>query len=251
MQSRWIVSGFLALMLSTSVFAELRVAASAWPPYVDEKAERKGVAVAIVEQALTRAGYELSMVVDIWPRSLEGTRSGVYDVIAAAWYSDERNKELAFSQPFMENHLKFVKLKSSDITFDTMDDLNGKMIGTVRDYAYGEPFESAALVIRAPTNHALQNLNRLAKGQIDLVLADEYEAVYNIKNFLPGQENDFEVLPKIISTNSLHIAISRAHPDYEKILRDFDAEIVKMKGDGSLQAILDDYRVWVLGTAAQ
>ncbi len=251
MNSRWIVAGLLSILLSASVVADLRVAASFWPPYVDEKAERRGVAVAIVDLALTRAGYKLSMVVDIWPRSLEGARSGVYDVIAAAWYSEERNKELAFSEPFMENRLIFVKLKSRDLTFDELSDLDGKMIGTIKDYAYGEPFNSVSMAIRAPTNHAVQNLQRLVKGQIDLVLADEYEAIYNINNYLPDQADKLELLPRTISTNGLHIAISRANPDHENIISDFDAEIVKMKADGSLQAILDDYRIWLLGNDAQ
>ncbi|MCL6416536.1 transporter substrate-binding domain-containing protein [Aestuariirhabdus sp. Z084] len=229
------------LSFSVSTLAQLQVAASTWPPYVDENAERRGAATVIVEEALKRAGYDLNMVVDIWPRSLEGTRSGVYDVIAAAWYSDERNKELAFSKPFLKNNLKFVVVKNRGLKYDQLEDLNGKMIGTIIDYAYGEPFDSASLAIRAPANHTIQNLRRLTLGQIDMVLADEQEALYLIRTLLPDQANNLEILPRAISTNGLHIAVSREHPQHQEILKAFNAEIETMNADGSLKKILQDY----------
>ncbi|WP_426417658.1 substrate-binding periplasmic protein [Aestuariirhabdus sp. LZHN29] len=242
MSFRSVTSALVLCCLAFSVqAAPLQVAASTWPPYVDENADRRGVAVVIVEQALRRAGFDINMVVDIWPRSLEGTRSGVYDVIAAAWYSDERNKELAFSKPFLDNHLKFVVLKTRGLKYQSLEDLNGKMIGTIRDYAYGEPFDSAELAIRVPANHAIQNLRRLVLGQVDMVLADEQEALYTIRTLLPDQESNLEVLPKAVSTNGLHIAVSRANPRHREILDGFDVQIEAMRQDGSMQKILDDY----------
>ncbi|RRJ85055.1 substrate-binding periplasmic protein [Aestuariirhabdus litorea] len=232
--------GCLSLNLQA---APLQVAASTWPPYVDESAARRGAAVVIVEQALKRAGFDVNMVVDIWPRSLEGTRSGVYDVIAAAWYSEARNKELAFSRPFLKNHLKFVVLKGRGLKYESTQDLEGKMIGTIRDYAYGEPFDSARLAIRVPANHVIQNLRRLVLGQIDMVLADEQEIRYTIRTFMADQTSSLELLPTSISSNGLHIAVSRATPGYEHILQRFDDAIDSMREDGSLQRIIDEYEI--------
>lgn len=228
------------LLLSTSVAATgLKVATSTWPPYVDKNLEKNGLAIHIAMTALERAGYAPVLKIESWPRTLQGVNVGVYDVIAAAWHSDERARAFTFSKPYLVNQIKFIKRKGTPFQFNSLADLKGRSIGIVHDYAYGAEFDQAGGLIKISTNHVIQNLLRLSQGQIDLTLGDERVLRHELRQYLSHTKDQFEILPKPLSENGLHIAVSKKNPDHEKIAAAFDKEIGKMKADGTYKAILE------------
>lgn len=220
---------------------ELKVTASTWPPYVGQQLPENGLVVNLVNVALTRAGYTTTLTFDTWPRALEGTKIGIYDVIAGAWYSDERSKYLAFSQPFIINEVKFIKRKGRPIVYDTLADLRGLLIGIVRDYAYGAEFDNATYLIKVPQNHVIQNLNNLFSGRIDLTIADERVARYELRQYMGGDMSELAFLPKPLSAKGLHIAVSKRRSDHAKIISDFDSAITAMKKDGTYVEIMKNH----------
>ncbi len=226
---------------SVTSASELKVTASTWPPYVDPQLPESGLVINIVNVALTRAGYMTALTFDTWPRALEGTKIGIYDVIAGAWYSDERSEYLAFSQPFIINEVKFIKRKGRLIVYNTLEDLRGLVIGIVRDYAYGAEFDNAAYLIKVPQNHVIQNLNNLFSGRIDLTLADERVARYELRQYMSGDMSELAFLPKPLSAKGLHIAVSKRRPDHAKIVSDFDSAITAMKKDGTYMEIMKNH----------
>ena len=68
----------------------LKIAGSVWPPYIVDKGAEKGAATALVTEILKRAGYKTETTIETWPRTLEGTSAGIYDVIISAWKTKER-----------------------------------------------------------------------------------------------------------------------------------------------------------------
>ena len=229
----------LGLMLSFSVSAkQLKLVASAWPPYVDENLPGKGLAMDLVSTALTRAGYTPSITIETWPRALEGTQIGIYDIIAGAWYSDERARHFTFSEPFYINEIKFIKQKARGIVFNNLKDLDHLRVGIVAEYAYGDEFERATNFIKVPRNHVIQNLLKLVAGQIDLTLDDELAVRHELQQYMPSHIKDLEFLPKPLDRKGLHIAISRKHPDHKKIATEFDKAIAQMKADGTYKKII-------------
>ena len=215
---------------------ELKLTASTWPPYTGQDLPENGLVVNLVNEALKRAGYTTTLRFDTWPRALEGTKVGIYDVIAGAWYSDERAQYLEFSQPFIINEVKFIKKKDRPIT-----DLRGLVIGVVRDYAYGAEFDNATYLIKVPQNHVIQNLNNLFQGQIDLTLADVRVVQYEIREYMGGDMSELAFLPKPLSANGLHIAVGKRRPDHAEIVADFDSAIAAMKKDGTYEQIMKNH----------
>ncbi len=240
---------FLAVSLTapTAWAGPLRLGTSVWSPYVDQNLPGKGLAIELVTAAFKEAGYDVQVEVGSWPRTLEGAKIGVYDVIPAAWYTEERAKELAYSKPYLANTIKFIRRKGDDVNFNGIEDLRGKVIGVVAGYAYGPEFDKARGLTRFEENHVIQNLLNLINGEVQLTLGDEWVLRHETKQYLRSSADQLEILPRPLDVRDLHIAVSRLHPDHEKIIAAFDEAIEKMKKDGRYQAIIDRHLNRYLG----
>jgi polar amino acid transport system substrate-binding protein len=224
----------------TSVVAEpLRIVADEWPPYVDPTAPGRGLAIDLVTTAFSRAGYPTQLTVEDWSRSLEGAVIGVYDVVANLWYTDERARDLHYSDPYLVNDIRFVKRKGSDIVFDDYRDLRGRVIGIVKDYAYPQGFLRAGGLIKVVNDVLVQALSDLVAGRCDLVIDDKHVLDFTIRKYLPDSLTRLEYLPKPVGLSQLHVAVSRANPQHDRIVADFNRALRQMKADGSYARLLD------------
>jgi len=217
---------------------ELQVATSEWVPYVGKDLPHQGLAMDIVTQALKRAGYKPSVTIQAWSRTLEGADIGVYDLIAAAWYSKEREKSFIYSKPYIYNEIKLLKNASSTFKFNSVADLQGKTIGVLNNYAYGKEFDNARGILRAPGIHVLQNITRVLNGELELTLDDQRVLEYEIKNNISLNRDKLVFIPKSVSKNGLYIAVSRLNPKHKEIVKAFNKAIVAMRKDGTYDRIL-------------
>lgn len=236
---------FLGLLAVSVQAADLKITASTWPPYADKRLYANGFALALVKAALERAGYKTSVQIVGWPESLEATQRGDYDVFATVWHTPERAETLTFSEPYIDNHIKFVKRSDSGIIFNKPEDLDGLRIGLVADFAYrARAYEGVDIEV-ASSGSVLENLQGLLDGELDLVAADERVALYEInKQFTKGAAR-MTVLPESALTRGLRIAISKKNPDHEQIAADFDRAFAAMKEDGTYFDILAQHRISV------
>ncbi len=220
----------------------LRISISDWPPYVETTAPHGGLAIDLVRTALDRIDYDIEIVDETWSRTLEGATLGVYDALAAAWYNDKRGAAFLFSKPYLTNQIKFIKRKGDPFQFRTMDDLKGRVVGIVKDYAYDDQFDTARGLTRFVNNHVLENLLLLLQGEVDVTLDDEMVLQYEIARYLSNSRNQFEILPKPFSTRGLCFAMNRQHPKAKEIIKAFDAEIAKMRTDGTYDRIVTKHQ---------
>ncbi len=230
------------LPLATATAETLKIAGSAWPPYVDATRADKGVAMDLVRHVFTRAGYDTEAYIASWPRTLEGASIGVVDVIAAAWKTPEREKTLHFTDPYFTNVIRFVKRKDAPIRFRHYADLKGLMIGVVNGYAYGREFDTAEGFVRVPVNHVAQSLMLLERRRIDLAIGDEWVIRNELTQYLPSAIRRFEFLARPVARRPLHVAISRENPRHAKIVADFNRALEAMRADGSYDRLIEGYR---------
>jgi polar amino acid transport system substrate-binding protein len=238
------VTFFVILLLAAyAVRAEqLRMVADHWPPYVDESLPGRGLAIDLVTTAFSRAGYDPRLTTESWSRALEGARIGVYDVVANIWYTDDRARDLDYSEPYLVNDIRLMKRKGSNIRYDRLDDLKGLLIGVVKDYAYPKDFASASQLIKISNDAILPALGELVKGQYDLVVGDKHVIDFTLGKFLPNDSENLEFLPKSVGQNKLYIAVSKANPQHKKIVQDFNRALRAMKKDGTYQRILNSHQ---------
>jgi polar amino acid transport system substrate-binding protein len=236
----FVLAGCFLLTLPNGLVAqELKLTAATWPPYIGTGLPNEGLAADIVTTALARAGYRPRLIIEDVGRTIEGTLVGQYDVIASLWHSPQRAEKLAFSEPYLYNQVKFIKRQEANIVFNDLGDLSGAVIGVVKGYAYGEAFEQADQLIKVASNHLIQNLIRVLQDDIDLTLGDQRVLEYEIDNYLGANRTDLEVLPKPLTSNGLHIAVSKTRPDHEKIIADFNRMVAEMRADGTYGRILE------------
>jgi len=229
------------MLLPLAAAESLTLTATEWPPYVAAGVQRNGFAMALVGRALERAGYEVSASVESWPAALDATVAGERDVFASLWYSDERAELLVFSEPYISNEITFIRLSSSGLHVRDRADLDGLRIGVVDDFAYSrETFDTAGINVQASGSVA-ENVARLREGELDLVVADRRAALHEINE--RALATLFDVLPEPVVTRGLRIAVSRQRDDAAEIVAAFEAEIGKMREDGSFNAILATFRV--------
>ena len=103
--------------------------ASTSPPYSDVKLPEQGLAMEVVSHVFKRAGYAPQIEFKVWSRAMEGVSVGLYDALAAAWYSDERAKEYLFSEPYLNSKLILLKLRSDRTVYVDKSHLAGKTVG--------------------------------------------------------------------------------------------------------------------------
>jgi polar amino acid transport system substrate-binding protein len=218
----------------------LRVVGDSWAPYVDRNLPGNGLAVEIVEAGLVRAGYQPEFTVVQWTKALAGTKAGLYDVVAAIWYSDERNETLLFSEPFLENRVFLVKRRGSPVVFGNLSELGAYRVGVVRDFYYGPELEDL-VALTIPSNYVVQMLLGVVSGSLDLAIVEERVALFEMNRYMSNQANDLEFVHPPVSVRGLRIAASRMYPEHAKVIEDFNAAIGDMRADGSFEAIYANY----------
>jgi polar amino acid transport system substrate-binding protein len=230
------------LNCSIGYAGNLSVVVNTWPPYVGKALPGKGMAMQIVTSALHRKGHQTTITIESWTRTLEGIDVGVFDVVGAIWKTPEREKWLLFSEPYLQNNIKFIKKKSLVLNYQSLEDLTGYVIGIVKNYAYDEAFIQSQILIKIPQNHIIQNLTKLREDVIDVTLGDERAIIFELNQYMHGQVADYEFLRKPLSKQGLHIAVSRRNPAAQQIIADFNQAIAEMKADGSLEKFLAQYQ---------
>lgn len=235
---------FFCLISSSALYAteELKVAASRWSPYVDTNLPGGGLAIDIVSAVFNRAGYHLKMSYEKWPRTLEGVKMGHYDIAASAWYSEQRAKSLDYTRAFLHNELKFLVRSDSGIQFTDYGDLQGKLVGIVKKYAYGGDFNKANNFMKLSANHVIQNIDSVLKGKIHATIADERVLIYKINSMMKHNKPLFTILPKSVSIKGLHVAVSKKNPKHKEIVAAFNKALIAMKEDGSYLKILKKHQ---------
>lgn len=238
----WLLVAALAIHTgATSAQSTVRLMAATSPPYAEPKLRDQGISLQIVEHVFAGTDYQAEIAIERWSRALEGASLGVYNGLASAWYSDERNETMEFSEPYLSSKLILLKRRGDPRTFKTPRDIAGTRLGILNDYAYGMDFESVRGLRLHRENFLVQNLLKLADGSIDLVLGDRRSVLYHLDEYLSKRRTEFEVVDVGLPTVQRHVALSREYPQRAEVLKAFNASLAKAKEDGSLAAIVSQW----------
>ena len=217
---------------------QVRLIANISPPYADKSLEEQGLALELVEHVFKRAGYGTDISIDSWPRAMEGVEIGVFDALAAAWYTEERAQSFLFSDPYLSSQLVLVKLRSDKGDYFELAHLEGKRLGVRVDYAYGVDFDSVPNLSLVAENHLIQSLLNLLNGRVDFVIGDQRTVALQLNDYLSKQSQKFEVVHIDLPARERHVAASLSMPGKEKAIAAFNKALAESKQDGSHAAIV-------------
>jgi polar amino acid transport system substrate-binding protein len=231
----WILA--LATVAVATEPQELKLGSDEWPPFTGSEGKQRA-AIELVHTALDRTGVQAATVIYDWKDVEAGIRRSELDGSAAMWRTEEREKDLVFSEAYLENRLVLIGRKGSDVSATQMSELAGKRVAAVGSYAYGDEIENAAGVYFINSRNDQDSLDRLLAGDVEYMLVDEL-VVRHMLTFQPDDvAANLEVGLVPMARRTLHFAIRRDIPDAVKIVAAFNTEILKMMGDGTYAEIL-------------
>jgi polar amino acid transport system substrate-binding protein len=220
---------------------KVRLMANTSPPYADKKLAGEGLALELVRHIFARTDYVPEITIENWSRAVEGARLGVYDGLAAAWYSEARNQDLEFSEPYLDSKLIILKLRSSPGNYRSLQDLSGARLGVRADYAYGVDFTAIPNLTLVEENHLIQLLLKLQDGSVDFVIGDRRTIIMELNAYMKDNLNQFTVLDIPLPDVQRHVAASRDLAGHEALIEAFNRALAETLKDGSLQAIISKW----------
>jgi len=227
----------VALAVQAADQGELRLASDTWPPFTDRPGNHR-IALEVVHTALERAGIDATTTVVEWREVERGIRQGSFDGSAAMWRSETRERDLLFSDPYLENRLVLVGRKGSDVAATMISDLGGKRVAAVGQYAYGEEIDSAQGVLFISGRNDQESLDRLLAGEVDYMLVDALVALYLLTNQPQEAAATLEFGTTPLARRTLHFVVRRDVAGAEEVIEAFNTELRGMLEDGTFAEIL-------------
>jgi polar amino acid transport system substrate-binding protein len=213
-----------------------------WPPFISSDAQ-SGISVEIVTAAFETQGKTLKMQSAPWARALDNVKNGKTDVLIATWFTQERTSYLVYSDEYMKNEIKFIKRADDPFEYTDMKSLDGKNVGIVRGYGYGDEFLNATNFTKNETKDLIGNLRKLVNKRIDLTLEDEAVAssIMMIQNGV--DRSQFAFTKGALSVNPLHVTSGTKNPKSKDLVAAFNKGLKAIKDNGTYAKILAKYGI--------
>lgn len=227
--------------LGRAAEARLPIVFEEYPPYeYIEDGMIKGMNMDIIREAFKRMGIKPTFEPRPWKRALFELKAGEILALSSGFRTKDREHFVVYPDaPLgMETNV-IITTVNRDIEVRSLDDLKGLNLGVVREYVYGEPFDSMHGLnkIKAQSSHQL--LRMLLNGRMDVAIGNK--AVFR---YLARQQNALDRIKVLYEVGSepLYLMFSKERgPKAENLARDFGNAVKGMIKDGSFQRIVDSY----------
>ncbi|MBS1961206.1 MAG: ABC transporter permease subunit [Bdellovibrionales bacterium] len=190
----------------------------------------------VIEGAAKRLGRPATLVHNAWDGLIPGLARGNYDVIVNGLeITDERKKEIAFSDPYFITYEQLT-VRKDESRIQSLEDCRGKKVGTLKfslAQTILEKFGGIEIVTyeAEPTSY-----EDLKNGRTDAVLLDAPLAIYNAK---PNPALKLVGAP----VGRIEYGIGMKKSD-TALLADLNRALGEMAKDGELRKIYERYALW-------
>lgn len=231
----------ISLILPTIASSENRtvtISSGEWPPFISENMKHHGLAARIISESFALKNITIKYGWFPWQRSYNNVRSGDWDASAIWAVSEDRSKELLFSDPVIHNvHVIFFK-KDTFKNWNSLKELSGIVIGATNGYFYGEEFqqaEASGLITVERTSIESNNFKKLEAGRIDAVIAEIDTGYYIMQNlFSPEQTKSIVISPKQVASFTNHLVVSKKLEDAEQLVSIFNEGLKALTESGKV-----------------
>ena len=211
---------------------------SDWAPFdfVDKKGRYGGLSNDYLQFIAKKTGLKFNLIVDEWSKQLQKIKEKKIDLLASAYYTEERNKFVNYTTPYSEI-VEYFFIRD-DLNVKTLEDLNGKRVAIPKDYAQintiRKHFPKIKLVLVDGLDDAI---DAVIQNQADMLYDGYTVLAYTLKKDGISNIIPFKSTRNIIR-NSIHFISKKGAPELASIIqKGLDAITEKEK-----QAI---YSKWV------
>lgn len=230
--------------------ATITLATDSWVPYSGKAgSEKEGFMVEIAKMALKEAGHTVVYKNIPWARAITDCRKGKIEGIVGSYVSDAPDFVFPEEEAGRSVNMFYV-LKDSKWQYKGVESLDGKILGGINGYSYGEVLDkyiarhkgnSKKVQLIAGNSAKQQNLTKMQKGRIHIFVEDSAVMAAFLKKHpkfdkikSAGIANDGE---------KVFIAFSPNNTNSKQFAKDLSEGIKAMRKDGRLKKILDKYGV--------
>lgn len=231
----WLVAAWMAVGSVPATAFDVTVATGDnYPPYTDQSLPDGGMATRLVKAAFDASALSMREVVWLpWARALEEARTVRVDATFPWLLNETRLESFLASDPLIETDSQFYT--QVGITPPrTLADLTGKRLCRPHGYAFTPNVQ--AMVDRGDVHREsptgmMQCFRLLSIGRVDMVQSTPGDAANAMAtgNLDPAL---FRSDPRLIERTSLHLLVSRDHPEGQRIINAFNEGLayVRMVG---------------------
>ncbi|MBV2143233.1 ABC transporter substrate-binding protein [Falsochrobactrum sp. TDYN1] len=222
---------------------EIRIATEgAYPPFnfVAADGSLQGLDVDIAQALCKAMEAKCEIVANDWDGMIPGLQANKFDaVIASMSITEDRKKQVAFTDKYYSTPLSVVVPKDSPITSLDPSAFDGKTIGTqgsTTQSAYAEDvYGKAGAEVRLYPTADEANAD-LKNGRLDAVASDKFP----ISEWIKGDGADCCKLLGDIPGTQTDTAIALRQGD-DDLREQFNAAIKKIREDGTYATIVEKY----------
>ncbi|MCK5096791.1 MAG: transporter substrate-binding domain-containing protein [Desulfobacteraceae bacterium] len=238
----WIVI-IIFFLISQSYAAEtIRIATLNWEPYIGQQLTNEGVMAEITREAFKRLGYMVEYNYLPWKRAVVMAEKGEYDGYFPAYWSKQREEKSIFTEVILSGPVGFFKIKKHIISFNKLEDLIPYRIGIVHGFVNTPAFDAADYLKKEVVTTDLQNIQKLLKHRVDLIVADKFVGFYLINKFIPHMKGQIEFIFPPLQNKELYICMSKKTKNVNEKVKAFNKGLKEIKKDGTFANILQKYK---------
>lgn len=226
----------VAVQLTSAQTTQITLASDIWPPFTNKPGET-AVASEIVKTALNRNSTAVKQRIARFDLVMKGIEEGAFQGSPALWKTEEREEKMIFSEPYLYNQLILVGRKGSDVSFENLNQVNGR-IGLVTGYSYDLDLEESSEREWVMNENDQANLLALLKGEIDYMLVDALLIAYLKSYQAEDARTHLEIGDVPMGVYGLHLAIRKDVEGADELIEKFNESIAEMQSDGTYNRIL-------------
>ncbi|WP_415891780.1 substrate-binding periplasmic protein [Neptuniibacter sp. PT8_73] len=200
---------FASFVQAESLERTLRLGCVQWPPYISDKLPGKGFLAELSDLIVTASNQHLDVVIMPWKRVVKGVDTGDLDGSLCMFKTEERKSRMHYIEPplLIEQTVVFHR-KEFTPEIEKLADLNNYHLGILD----GSSYQKDEFIQKHPkltVVNSFENMFKmLAKGRVDIVLAEYRNGMAVIADTPSLDFEQFSVLPYSYQHTDVHIVIS-------------------------------------------
>lgn len=244
----WLM-GIFALSLAGSALAQEKtavLAADPWCPHTCGAQDAKpGYMIEVAREALAKGGWQVVYKTAAWARVMHDVKAGKLDGAAGSLRDEGEAAGLVVpDEPLGRQANAFVVRAGDPWTMQGLDSLQGRKVGSIKDYSYSKEIDGwleghAAQVQALGGENALdRNLQKLVSGRIDVVVEDEAVLLHALR---AGKLGDKVRIAGQMPGGDLFLALTPVGGRGAALAKALDQGIRDLRASGRLGQIVEGY----------
>ena len=236
-----ILSLMICLVSSTSFAQKINIWVEDFEPfaYEDENKKIVGMNTEIVQFLLKDSGIKFdAWRIAPWVRAFEETKRTPNTMLYTVVRKPDREKLFHWIGPVSDRNIYLFKLKNrKDVVVNSLEDAKKYNVGAVRATASNDLLKANGIKTELVADY-IQNVKKLLKGRVDLILDLDYSVASLVKK-IGSSYSKLETALLVDSSKKYYIVL---HKDTSpKTVTALQNSFKKLKESGGLKKIQDKY----------